>query len=1165
MDGKLHLSLLGRIDVRRDDVLLADFRSRKAQALLFYLATTGTSHSRSALAGLLWADMPEADARMNLRQALTKLRKIVGRHLTITRRSLAFKRDNAYWLDVEAFEAMVMGATDAADEADIERLCDAVDLYQGDFLAGFYVPRAPLFEEWTLAQQARLRALALDGLRRLTDWYTERNDYANGITYTRRLLELEPWDESAHRGLMLLLAYSGQRGAALAQYETCRRVLEEELGVPPGEETTAFYEQLLAGQLESPLRLRIPPYAPAFLDPEREPIATTGPVFVARERELAWLGAHLDAALAGHGRAAFVTGGPGRGKTMLLREFARQALRAHPELLFALGNCNAYAGVGDPYLPFRDVLGMLTGDVESRWVAGAITRQHARRLWDALPDACQAVLDYGASLIDIFLPAAPLLSRVAAAFPDDHERHRRWQALIERQHAETGGLEQSHLFEQVTNVLRTLATWNPLLLLLDDLQWADSASIGLLFHLGRRLLVPGNRVLIVCAYRPEEVALGRASAGSGRWERHPLEKTLAEFKRRFGDVQLDLAQVKERQGQEFVAALLDTEPNRLDATFRDALFRRTAGHPLFTVELLRAMQQQGDLVQDPVGNWIEGPTLHWERLPARVEAVVGERLGRLEGRLRDILTVASVEGDTFTAQVVAQVQGIPEQEFLQTLSQELRARHRLVQEAGEVHIAGTGWYLSRYQFTHSLFREYLHSALSAGERRLLHGKIALALETLYDDQAVEIVAQLAHHYAEAGQLVRAIEYALRASEHARRAYANEEAIKFLQRGLALLGASSLDDSRAAWYHEIAAQLNGNLGDVLELTGQHGRARKAYEAAISYGTTKDRVWVSRLHRLLGDTYKSQGRYEEALRIYARAENALESEPTTSDNHLWREWIEIQFSRMLLYYGKGDADQMLALAERVQPSVDQYGTLAQRAELCRLNGQMSARRERYRISSETLTFCQQALALCQEMGTVSKIAYAHFFIGFCHLWHSDVQEAEKELKTALAVARRVGWQETEILCFTYLSLLYRITERLGKCHDYITRTLSLISTTDMPTYAGMADANLAWLAWRSGDLASVLEHGHAALAFWEGSVYPFQWAALWPLIDIALTQDRLPDAVDFARALLAPSQQQLPDPLTTTLEGAIQAWECGQPDSAREVLNQALSTAQKLAYL
>jgi len=245
MTGKLELTLLGQADIRLNGQSLMGFYSGKAQALLFYLAVTGQTHTRPALAGLLWADMPEDDALMNLRQVLTNLRKLVGDHLTITRQTVSFNRDSDYWLDVEAFQA---GGEIASDGGDIEKVRQAVDLYRGDLLAGFYVRDGQAFEEWVLTQQARLRELALETLQKLTAYFVRKGDYRNGIAYSRRLLALEPWHEEVHRRLMLLLARSGQRSAALAQFQTCRQVLAEELGVEPATETLALYHRIQAAQ-----------------------------------------------------------------------------------------------------------------------------------------------------------------------------------------------------------------------------------------------------------------------------------------------------------------------------------------------------------------------------------------------------------------------------------------------------------------------------------------------------------------------------------------------------------------------------------------------------------------------------------------------------------------------------------------------------------------------------------------------------------------------------------------------------------------------------------------------------------------------------------------------------------------------------------------------------
>jgi DNA-binding SARP family transcriptional activator/predicted ATPase len=309
-DG-LRLRLLGRVEMCRDGVSVTGIRSVKAQALLFYLAVTGLPHARPTLAGLLWADKPDANALTNLRQALSQLRRAVGPHLHISRHEVAFNRDRTYWLDVEAFRAVT-------DAAGIAQLQEAIALYQGDFLAGFYVRHAPLFEEWSLAQAAQLRAAALDALHELMEHYARRDDYGNGITYTRRLLELEPWHEEAHRGLMLLLARSGQRGAALAQYERCRQLLQDELGVEPAAETTALYHDIQTEKVQST--------TPQFHPRHNLPTQTTP--FIGRERELSDLGRLLAAPAA---RLVTILAPGGMGKTRLALAAAKIHLESTPE------------------------------------------------------------------------------------------------------------------------------------------------------------------------------------------------------------------------------------------------------------------------------------------------------------------------------------------------------------------------------------------------------------------------------------------------------------------------------------------------------------------------------------------------------------------------------------------------------------------------------------------------------------------------------------------------------------------------------------------------------------------------------------------------------------------------------------------------------------------
>ena len=250
---RLALKLLGTPQISLDGVPLLDLGMRKAEALLFYLAVNQQPYTRSALAGLFWPEVAEADAKNNLRRVLPRLRALLGDYLRIDRQTVAFNNQAAYWLDVERFTATLAPFGQAAQPValDFGQVAQALTLYQGEFLAGFYVRATPAFEEWVLAQREQLRLLALRGLTALADFYIAQGAHSAGFAATQQLLALEPWSEAGHLQQMVLLVQMGQRAAALAQYEQGRTLLAAEFGAQPLPLLTAFYEQLKRGDADA--------------------------------------------------------------------------------------------------------------------------------------------------------------------------------------------------------------------------------------------------------------------------------------------------------------------------------------------------------------------------------------------------------------------------------------------------------------------------------------------------------------------------------------------------------------------------------------------------------------------------------------------------------------------------------------------------------------------------------------------------------------------------------------------------------------------------------------------------------------------------------------------------------------------------------------------------
>ena len=545
--------------------------------------------------------------------------------------------------------------------------------------------------------------------------------------------------------------------------------------------------------------------------------------FVARERELDRLGHLLDEALAGHGQVAFVTGEAGAGKTSLLREFTRRAQQTHAAIVAASGECNDLASQADPYLPFREVLAQLAGDVDKPLAQGSITPDGADRLKRLLARSGQVLVDIAPDLINVVIPGTRLVALLGKAVASRAGWLERLDGLARRKHAPATigapSLSSDRIYEEYSAFLRRLSESQPLLILLDDLQWTDSASAGLLFHLSRR--IADRPILILGAYRPDVVAQGRDGS------RHPLEPVLNEVKRYSGQGAIDMAPSTE-EARAFVDAVLDAEPNALDDAFREALCRRTEGLPIFLAEVLRAMRERGDLFQDDQGRWAARPGVDWSSLPERVEAVIAERIGRLPPDDLPLLETASVEGSSFIGEVVARVVDRDPRQVISLLSTSLDRGHALVSGAGVRRIGEQR--LSSYTFRHKLIQEYVYQSLDAAPRAYLHEDVAKALIALYGEDDNEILGQLAWHFDRAGVAERAFHYAVLAGDRAAAAYANADALVNYSAAVELLREFQAPT-------EDVIHLYRSRGRAFELSGDPESALANYQAMRALGLEK----------------------------------------------------------------------------------------------------------------------------------------------------------------------------------------------------------------------------------------------------------------------------------------------------------------------------------------
>jgi serine/threonine protein kinase/tetratricopeptide (TPR) repeat protein len=564
---------------------------------------------------------------------------------------------------------------------------------------------------------------------------------------------------------------------------------------------------------------------PVFLNESKDK-TFDGELCLGREPEIARLENALHHAIAGEGQVMFVSGEAGSGKSTLTRAFTQRAQMDQAELLVTWGNCNAYSGIGHPYLPFQDVFGMLVGDVEGKWTAGAISGDQARRLWHFSIVALETMVKLGPDLIGSIAMETSLGKKAKTLKTIRGDWSEKLFTMLEVRTTPRQDLQQSHLFEQCVNVLQELSTQQPIIIVLDDLQWADTASISLLFHLGRR--ITASRLLIIGIYRPDELLLDRDG------DRHPLVTVLNEFQRTFGDINIDLDSVSSSERRKFVNACLDQKPNSFGDDFRQTLFEHTGGHALFVIELIRGMQERADLVRNDQGVWEVGPDLNWQQLPAKLEGVIAERIGRLRKPLRDLLYVASVEGEQFTTEVIAAIQGIDRRELLHKLSQELGLRHRLVRECGEQKVGNRT--ISRFEFVHLIYQRYVYNQLGNAERLLLHQQVTEKLEQIFQGNLEKIAVTLLQHYTKLGDREKTLKYLVLAGKQALRQFAYQEAIDHLSKATTTIPITDDEVSRFTVEGESADYLRLNIYGSLGLAyigmGDLFQGRKHLSTAIA---------------------------------------------------------------------------------------------------------------------------------------------------------------------------------------------------------------------------------------------------------------------------------------------------------------------------------------------
>src|SRR5437588_5170861 len=822
----LEVATLGRFELRRNaDPLSGGNWSRRKVVDLFKLLLSAEQHRlhREQIQEILWPTSPGEQAANSFGKTLYLLRRALEPDLAAGKGSASMyvllDHDTLMLLpesirldaDIFASSARALQAkmrnrpgkeqVGQEDAMLLDEFDQVLALYKGDYLP------EDLYEDWSQRKRDRLRRVQSWLLEHAAELALANGQSVRAVEHYQVLLERNLADEQTHRQLMLTYARMGRRNEALNQYLLLRKVLREELRANPLPETHELFRRIQMGQVvvdltgtirgSGPLSpvtssaqdARIPSDAQAhefeessavktglvtttLMSPEEaeqdapsqvDPDRILKAELVGREEEIARLQRAFRQARHGQRRAIFICGEPGIGKTRLSREFTRWA-EERQQATVLWGYCYEMSGLL-PYQPIADAISA-----------------HVRT---CSPEKLRQVL--GNTAVDL----AKIAPEVRLKLPD-----------LPQPESLGPEIERRNLYSAVAHYFSTLAAERPLMLILDDLQWADAATMHLLNFLiwqgtgsgpfdGRDLSNESNaRPLYLMLYRTGEVH-----------EMHPLRELLAALVRGNIGEELRLQRLNEEQVQKL---LVNMASHDVQPVFANEIYRQTEGNPFYIGEVIRSLILEGKLTW--TGQYWQATVKPDELdIPQSVRLVIERRLVHLPPECRTTLAVAAVLGRQFSSALLCQASHFSEEVVAEHIDFAIQAQLLTsLYESGRNKLARLDYGQDvDLAFTHDKIREVLHQGLNPLRRRVLHRQVSQALESRYAERLAPYYSTLAYHSQMAEELVQAVEYLLKATYQATSVYAFTDASAYVRTALDLLLGDKERPRRAALLHRLA--------------------------------------------------------------------------------------------------------------------------------------------------------------------------------------------------------------------------------------------------------------------------------------------------------------------------------------------------------------------------
>ena len=794
----LRLSVLGSPDIFLDGVRLT-FALRKAQALLLYLAVEGGMHSRSKLAAFLWPDSTAEVGRIALRNVLVSLRRLLVntetsaslQHYLLSEQGLLGLNPQApLELDLREVQRVYQqvqkhssSVSEVSQTVLVAQCQHALSLVRGPFLDGFWLGEDAPFDEWREQQQRywQVRLLAL--LDRLSSWQESDGEWESARVTLTRWIMLDPLAEEAHRRLMRVALAQGNTTASLQIYTTLQTQLAEVLHITPSPETVALAEhsRILAAHEKRPQGAM-----------ESSPPSQLAPPLLGRAKAFRCLVESFQKAAAGQSQAVLVVGEAGIGKTRLADEFVAWARAQGADVLH--GHAFEIGG----RLPYQSLVKALRERLEAENAPD-----------DLLEDVWLAELSRLLPELQVRYPDLPT--------PTEDEL-----------------IAKGRLFEAVAQLFNALAQRAPLVLLLDDLQWVDEASLDLLRYLGHSWKEQESRVLLLGVVRSEELELTPEFSAQ-----------LVNLGRDLPVTHVSLQPLNREETLQLIEALVvEQEPGRVPPhtqepqrpILSDFLFTQTGGHPLYLLEMLKLLREREWLVPQlgANGTWqltltremkavIAQEWLRHELFPPSVRALIQARISKLTPPSRQLVMASAVLGTQSSTQHLWQVAQIDAQTGIEALEEALKSGLLWAEKAKSGR-------QSIYRFVHDLIRQVVYMEIGEARRQDLHQQAFTVLQ-----REGAMASELAYHAFLAGEIEAAYHLNVQAGMDAVAIFAIPDAIGCFEQARTLL--QDLERLQIELPASEIEHLYAHLGRVYAFQNDWEKAQSAYEELLTYAQQK----------------------------------------------------------------------------------------------------------------------------------------------------------------------------------------------------------------------------------------------------------------------------------------------------------------------------------------